>query len=124
MKIKELPISARAKVCLLNAGYEDVDDLKEISNVQLLCIRNLGKKGATEVRTFIEGYFDEEDEADEVIGSSVDTKIEELGFSAKTYNWLKRAGINTIKDLCDKASNDTMPVRNLGRKSLEEILLN
>ena len=38
------------------------------------------------------------------------------------YNCLKRAGINTVEELCNKTSEDMMKVRNLGRKSLEEVL--
>ena len=38
------------------------------------------------------------------------------------YNCLKRAGINTVEELCNRTSEDMMKVRNLGRKSLEEVL--
>ena len=48
--------------------------------------------------------------------------IEELELSVRSYNCLKRAGISTVKELCDKTSDDMMKVRNLGRKSLEEVL--
>ena len=48
--------------------------------------------------------------------------IEELELSVRSYNCLKRAGISTVKELCDKTPDDMMKVRNLGRKSLEEVL--
>ena len=48
--------------------------------------------------------------------------IEELDFSVRSYNCLKRAGINTVEDLANKTEEDMMKVRNLGRKSLEEVL--
>jgi DNA-directed RNA polymerase subunit alpha len=51
-----------------------------------------------------------------------DMPIEELELSVRSYNCLKRAGIGTVKELCDKTSDDMMKVRNLGRKSLEEVL--
>ena len=47
--------------------------------------------------------------------------IEDLDFSVRSYNCLKRAGINTVEDLCNKSEDDMMKVRNLGRKSLEEV---
>jgi DNA-directed RNA polymerase, alpha subunit len=47
--------------------------------------------------------------------------IEELDLSVRSYNCLKRAGINTLQELTDKSESDMMRVRNLGRKSLEEV---
>ena len=48
--------------------------------------------------------------------------IDELELSVRSYNCLKRAGINTVKDLCEKTQEDMMKVRNLGKKSLDEVL--
>lgn len=48
--------------------------------------------------------------------------IEELDLSVRSYNCLKRAGINTVEDLINKSEEDMMKVRNLGRKSLEEVM--
>ena len=48
--------------------------------------------------------------------------IDELELSVRSYNCLKRAGINTVEELCSKTPEDMMKVRNLGRKSLEEVL--
>jgi DNA-directed RNA polymerase subunit alpha len=48
--------------------------------------------------------------------------IEELDLSVRSYNCLKRAGINTVEDLANKTEDEMMKVRNLGRKSLEEVL--
>jgi DNA-directed RNA polymerase subunit alpha len=47
--------------------------------------------------------------------------IEELDLSVRSFNCLKRAGINTVEDLSTKSEEDMMKVRNLGRKSLEEV---
>lgn len=47
--------------------------------------------------------------------------IEELDLSVRSYNCLKRAGINTVQELTEKTEPDMMKVRNLGRKSLEEV---
>ncbi|HBE09323.1 MAG: DNA-directed RNA polymerase subunit alpha [Eubacterium sp.] len=54
--------------------------------------------------------------------SKTDMSIDELELSVRSYNCLKRAGINTVKELCKKTPDDMMKVRNLGRKSLEEVL--
>ena len=48
--------------------------------------------------------------------------IEDLDLSVRSYNCLKRAGINTVEDLANKSEEDMMKVRNLGRKSLEEVI--
>mgnify|MGYP000844635306 CR=1 FL=1 len=48
--------------------------------------------------------------------------IEELDLSVRSFNCLKRAGINTVADLINKSEDDMMKVRNLGRKSLEEVI--
>ena len=50
--------------------------------------------------------------------------IEELDLSVRSFNCLKRAGINTVEDLINKSEDDMMKVRNLGRKSLEEVVYN
>lgn len=47
--------------------------------------------------------------------------LEELRFSVRTYNCLKRAGINTLKEIENLSEDDMMRIRNLGRKSVEEI---
>ena len=48
--------------------------------------------------------------------------IEELDLSVRSFNCLKRAGINTVGDLIGKSEDDMMKVRNLGRKSLDEVI--
>ncbi|MDI9469502.1 MAG: DNA-directed RNA polymerase subunit alpha [Bacillota bacterium] len=53
---------------------------------------------------------------------SYDAAIEELEFSVRTYNCLKRAGINSVGDLTARSEDDMMKVRNLGKKSLEEVI--
>ena len=59
-----------------------------------------------------------EDEKEKVLEMSID----ELELSVRSYNCLKRAGINTVEELTNKTPEDMMKVRNLGRKSLEEVL--
>lgn len=52
----------------------------------------------------------------------LEMNIDELELSVRSYNCLKRAGINTVEELTNKTQDDMMKVRNLGRKSLEEVL--
>jgi len=59
----------------------------------------------------------EEDQKEKVL----EMTIEELDLSVRSYNCLKRAGINTVQELASKSEEDMMKVRNLGRKSLEEV---
>ena len=47
--------------------------------------------------------------------------IDELELSVRSYNCLKRAGINTVQELTNKTLDDMMKVRNMGRKSLDEV---
>ena len=60
----------------------------------------------------------EDNEKEKVLEMSID----ELELSVRSYNCLKRAGINTVEELTNKTPEDMMKVRNLGRKSLEEVL--
>ena len=59
----------------------------------------------------------EEDKKEKVL----EMTIEELDLSVRSYNCLKRAGINTVQELTEKSMEDMMKVRNLGKKSLEEV---
>ena len=53
----------------------------------------------------------------------METTIEELDMSVRAFNCLKRAGINTVEDLINRTEEDMIKVRNLGKKSLEEVIL-
>lgn len=59
----------------------------------------------------------EEEQKDKIL----EMTIEELDLSVRSYNCLKRAGINTVEDLIQRTEEDMMKVRNLGKKSLEEV---
>ncbi len=62
------------------------------------------------------------DRVDEEKGKVLEMNIDELELSVRSYNCLKRAGINTVEELTNRTPEDMMKVRNLGRKSLEEVL--
>ena len=59
---------------------------------------------------------------DDEKGKVLEMNIDELELSVRSYNCLKRAGINTVEELTNRTPEDMMKVRNLGRKSLEEVL--
>jgi DNA-directed RNA polymerase subunit alpha len=90
---------------------------------------SLGAKVMTEHLSLFVGLSDQARHA-EIMVEKEETKkekvlemtIEELDLSVRSYNCLKRAGINTVEDLTNKTEDDMMKVRNLGRKSLEEVL--
>ena len=73
--------------------------------------------GLTEQVTTI-AFTDQEDDKKEKV---LEMTIEELDLSVRSFNCLKRAGINTVEDLVSKSEDEMMKVRNLGRKSLEEV---
>ena len=80
----------------------------------------------TEHLNIFVGLTDEAQNAEIMIEKEEDQKvlemsIEELDLSVRSYNCLKRAGINSVQELADKSEADMMKVRNLGRKSLEEV---
>ena len=62
---------------------------------------------------------DEKDEDDKA--KIMEMTIEELDLSVRSYNCLKRAGINSVQELVQKSEDEMMKVRNLGKKSLEEV---
>ena len=68
----------------------------------------------------VEVMVDEKDKNEKA--KVLEMNIDELELSVRSYNCLKRAGINTVEELTNKTSEDMMKVRNLGRKSLEEVL--
>ncbi|GMB10027.1 DNA-directed RNA polymerase subunit alpha [Thermolongibacillus altinsuensis] len=89
---------------------------------------SLGAKILTEHLNIFVNLTDEAQNAEIMVEKEEDQKekvlemtIEELDLSVRSYNCLKRAGINTVQELTQKTEEDMMKVRNLGRKSLEEV---
>ncbi|MDQ0352446.1 DNA-directed RNA polymerase subunit alpha [Alkalibacillus filiformis] len=89
---------------------------------------SLGAKVFTEHLNVFVGLTDEAQKAEIMVEKEEDQKekvlemtIEELDLSVRSYNCLKRAGINTVQELTQKSEEDMMKVRNLGRKSLDEV---
>lgn len=89
---------------------------------------SLAAKVMTEHLMLFVSLTDEAQDAEIMVEKEEDKKekvlempIEELDLSVRSYNCLKRAGINTVQELTQKTEEDMMKVRNLGRKSLEEV---
>lgn len=89
---------------------------------------SLGSKIFSEHLNLFITLTDTVDDVEIMVEKEEDTKervlemtIEELDLSVRSYNCLKRAGINTVEELTDKSEEDMMKVRNLGKKSLEEV---
>jgi DNA-directed RNA polymerase subunit alpha len=89
---------------------------------------SLGAKIMTEHLNIFVGLTDEALHAEIMVEKEEDQKekvlemtIQELDLSVRSYNCLKRAGINTVQELANKSEDEMMKVRNLGRKSLEEV---
>lgn len=90
---------------------------------------SLGAKILTDHLDLFVDLSDEARETETMIVKNDDSKgkllemtIEELDLSVRSFNCLKRAGINTVEDLINRSEEDMMRVRNLGRKSLEEVV--
>jgi len=143
--IRDLDISARAKSCLLNAGYNEIEEILEMSNEELLNVhKNMNDNCVLNVREAINNYksheadstcllcaeksnndiqekgINELEEIDETACVLYDD-LDEWDLSVRTRNCLRRAGINYVQDLCIKKRSDMRKVRNLGRKSFEEL---
>ncbi len=91
---------------------------------------SIGAKVLTEHLMLFVSLTDEAREAEIMVEKEEDQKekvmemtIEELDLSVRSYNCLKRAGINTVHELTQKSEEDMMKVRNLGKKSLEEVVI-
>lgn len=95
------------------APDEAISSSAKILNDHLKLFMSLTDKISDEV-TMVEK---EEEKKDKVL----EMTVEELDLSVRSYNCLKRAGINTVEELIQRTEEDMMKVRNLGRKSLEEI---
>lgn len=68
----------------------------------------------------VTGLMAEQDE--DPTAKALETSIDDMEFSVRAYNCLKRSGINTMQDLVNRKESDMMKIRNLGKKSLKEVL--
>ena len=99
--------------CVINAE-EAVSLAAKVLTEHLNLFVNLSDKASS-----AEVMVEKDDKGKEKI---LEMTIEDLDLSVRSFNCLKRAGINTVEDLINKSEEDMMKVRNLGRKSLEEVV--
>ena len=107
-------------------GYKLLDDIEEKNNVLILKKNELSDL-ITESMNHIKILTDALNNIGIEVKTNVKTEInyslplDEVGFSVRTYNCLKRAGYNTVKDICNVTESDIKNVRNLGHKGVIEI---
>ena len=135
MKVEELDFSSRTLNALKRAGIDTVEEIISYTEDEIIKVRNIGETGFTEILKKLKGLglsFREREiytmgmliERPEVKGEKVlEMTIEELELSVRTYTCLKRAGINTVDDLLQRTESDMIKIRNLGKKSLDEVIL-
>lgn len=146
ISIDTLKLSVRASNCLKQAGIEYISQLDGITPEALFQIRNMGAKSVAEICEILDslGNFDLADDSNWGAANSTDSlekevasmaviadsqgilhenmRIEELQLSVRAYNVLKRNGINTVKDLMVLSEDVLRTFRNLGNKSINEII--
>lgn len=141
--IEALGLSVRSFNCLKRAKINTAQELMGKTEEELLSIRNLGRKSAEEIAAVMSRFdtasfletdasgneITEAEPSDELAPSDEeipvivadDRPIEALNLSVRSYNCLKRAKFKTVQQLLDISSEDLIKIRNLGKKSLEEL---
>lgn len=146
ISIDSLGLSVRASNCLKQAGIKFVSELDGITPEALFRIRNMGVKSVGEICEMLDLFRNFDSTAENDLTAECNTKfvqaeagnivvirnpqgilyedmrIEELKFSARSYNVLKRNGINTLKNLMELSEETLRTFRNLGNKSVMEIM--
>ena len=127
LNIDDMGLSVRSFNCLKRAGINTLGDLTRRTPEDMMKVRNLGRKNLEEILWKMREYGvwleGEEPPKNNLIPSDVDgMTIEEMNLTIRSYNCLKRAGIRTVADLRSRTPDDMMKVRNLGRRSLEEVI--
>ena len=134
--ISEMKLSVRSKNILQRQGYKYSDDLINLTLEKLLSFRNLGHESAMNISKELQRLniwqIETENEVHRMNPPDarnfptgiyhLNYDIEVIGFSTRTYNCLKRAGVNIIKDLISMSEFEIRDLRNLGEKSYQEIM--
>lgn len=134
--INQMNLSIRSKNALQHQGYKYSDDLQHLTMEKLLSLKNLGQKSALDISIELqrlniwqienEPRIDPKNTSDvEIFLENIDYKnddIEVIGFTTRTYNCLKRAGINKTSELIVMKDFEIKDLRNLGQKSYQEII--
>jgi len=115
--IEELSFSARTFNCLKRANILTLGELRVQEDSDLLAIRNFGAKSLAEVHTKLEQL----DQETAPVGPPDDTPIEELNFSARTFNCLKQANILTLGELRAQSDDVLLQIADFGAQPLSEV---
>lgn len=129
--IEELDFSVRSFCSLKRAGINTINELRALSEEEVMKIRYLGRRGVEEVVAKLEMHglklgeltepLEAETQAEEIIDKKT-FKIEELGLSARGFACLKRAGINTLADLENLSYEELLNIKKLGNKTALDII--
>ena len=131
--VEDLDFSVRTFNCVKRAGYNTLGDLKAADINDLMGIRNLGKKSFDELISTLLSYGIDKvnDEPkknnaivknDKTIVYNDETSIDDLNLSVRAYNSLYRGGLRTLGDLREKSEEELLHIRNLGKKSFDEVI--
>lgn len=123
--IEEFDFSIRTFNCLKRFGINTINQLASLSEEDIMEIRNLGRHGAEEVISKLEERGIKLGELDETTEEIIDKKavgIIDIDLSVRSFNCLRRAGIETLADLENLTYEELMKIRNVNQKSLEEIV--
>lgn len=129
--IEGLDFSIRSFNCLKRAGINTINQLASLSEEEIMKIRNLGLRGAEEIISKLEAHGlkhgklskspEVENETEEIINKNT-FEIVGIDLSVRSYNCLRRAGIETLADLENLTYEELMNIRNLKQESIEEII--
>ena len=123
--IEEFDFSIRTFNCLKRFGINTINQLASLSEEDIMKIRNLGRHGAAEVISKLEERGIKLGELGETTEEIIDKKavgIIDIDLSVRSFNCLRRAGIETLADLENLTYEELMKIRNVNQKCLEEIV--
>lgn len=129
--IKQFKLSVRSYNCLIKANIHTLLELCELTRYELRHIRGLGQECYSEIINLLHSKgYSLKDESKKIqnldLNSKYDEKedivIEDIDLSIRSYNCLKRAGINTVGQICQLTRVDLLNIRNLGIRSAKEII--
>lgn len=117
-------IGVRTYNCLRRAGITTLEEVAEKTYEDMLRVRNLGRRCLDEVIRVLDQYGLKlkEPEKPELDANLAEMSLEDMELSVRSYNCLRRAGVNKLQDIIDLSGEDFIKVRNLGLKSAQEIV--
>lgn len=130
LPIENLDLTLRSYNCLARANIKTISDLCKLTKDELRCLRGLGQKSYIEILLAMKSngfkfkselYEEESITIPDKYNSKSEIKIEDLELSIRSYNCLRRAGIDTVGQICNLTDLELMRIKNLGQKSIKEI---